>query len=446
MINWRKPAIQAALWMTGNNALNNLRDIKRLSQSSPEEVRSYQRSKLADILEHAYQTVPYYAKMLEDSEAIVDGEAHPENITEVPILTKSNLREKNERLRSAEPGSEPYTNTSGGTTGEPVEFVQDQDYWEWNVATKLFYQEIAGKPLGGREVKLWGSEDDIQKGRESLKTRAKNYLYNRKLLNSFKMGQKDMREYVDTINSFQPDTIWAYVESIYQLAQFIDEREIDVYPPDGIVTTAGTLHEPVRETIQDVFNTTVYNQYGSREVGDMACECTEQEGLHLFPYSHYFEIVDEDGTPVAPGEEGFVVVTSLTNYSMPLIRYKIGDMAVQKGESCSCDLPFPLIETVTGRVSDHFVTADGKLVHGEYFTHLFYEALWVEQFQVRQVAVDKIVITVVAADEFHSPDWEPIIEGIKSVMGSGVTVETRLQDRIEPSSSGKYRFVISDVH
>jgi len=234
MINWRNPVIRAGLWLTRNNVLNNLREIQRLSQSSPDEVRSYQRSKLVDILNHAHQTVPYYNTILEDTGAIIDGKAQPENIIDVPILTKSDLREQNEQLRSTEPGPGSYTNTSGGTTGEPVEFVQDQDYWEWNVATKLFYQEMAGKPLGGREVKLWGSEDDIQKGRESLKTRAKNYLYNRKLLNSFKMGEEDMREYINTINSFQPHTIWAYVESIYQLAQFVDQEKTDVYSPDGL--------------------------------------------------------------------------------------------------------------------------------------------------------------------------------------------------------------------
>lgn len=446
MTNWRKPIIHAALRATGSDVMDNLHQIQELSQSTPEAIHSYQQQKLRELLHHAHQTVPYYRELLEDAGVVSNGKIHTENLEAVPLLTKQTLREENDRLHSTNPGPEPYTNTSGGTTGEPVEFLQDKHYWEWNVATKIFYQQMAGKPLGGREVKLWGSERDIREGRESLKSRAKNFLYNRKLLNSFKMGEDDMRQYVSTINSFEPQTIWAYVESIYQLAQFIEKENLTVTSPNGIVTTAGTLHEPARNTIENVFETTVHNQYGSREVGDMACECTEQEGLHLFPYSHYFEIVSEDGIPVEPGEEGFVAVTSLTNYSMPLIRYKIGDIAVQKAAPCSCGLPFPVIETVTGRVSDHFVTADGEQIHGEYFTHLFYDAAWVKQFQVRQIAVDEIVVTAVPVDESHSPDWEPILNGIESVMGSELTVKTRLQDEIEPSSSGKYRFVISDVH
>jgi phenylacetate-CoA ligase len=447
MIQWRRPVIHAALRLTRSDVPQNLRTIRRLQRSDRETVERYRVEKLKRLLKHASQTVPYYNEVLGKTGVVDGGEVHLEHFTEIPLLTKERLRDSGERLVSRDPGSDPYTNTSGGTTGEPVAFVQDQHYWGWNVANKIFYQELAGKPLGGREVKLWGSERDILDGRETLRARLKNFLYNRRLLNTFRMSEADMREYVETINSFQPHTIWAYVESIHQIAQFVQREGFDAYAPNGIVTTAGTLHEPVRETIESAFDTTVYNQYGSREVGDMACECNEQDGLHVFAQTHYLEVVDEDGRPVDPGQDGRIVVTNLTNYSMPLVRYEIGDRGTKATGSCRCSSPFPRLQSVNGRVTDHFVSSDGDLIHGEYFTHLFYDRPWVRKFQARQLDPESVLIRVVPSPTETIPrkDIDEITDAIEVVMGEETDVRIEFVDEITETSSGKFRYIISDV-
>ena len=90
------------------------------------------------------------------------------------------------------------------------------------------------------------------------------------------------------------------------------------------MVTAGTLFEPIRQTIESVFQAPVFNRYGSREVGDIACECEAHSGLHVALPTQFVEILRPDGTAAGPGEIGEIVVTSLTNFAMPLIRYRIG--------------------------------------------------------------------------------------------------------------------------
>lgn len=444
MINWRRPVIHAALRLTGSDVPGDLRTIRELNRADRHTVRRSQSERLTRLLRHAHRTVPYYNDILKET-GVVGGTVDLDNFGEIPLLTKETLRGERDRLRSTDPGPDPYTNTSGGTTGEPVEFVQDERYWAWNVANKIYYQGMAGKPLGGREVKLWGSERDILEGRETRWKRVRNFLYNRRLLNSFRMGEEDMREYVDVIDSFRPHTIWAYVESMHQLARFVREEGIDVHSPNGIVTTAGTLHEPVRETIEEVFGTTVYNQYGSREAGDMACECDVQRGLHVFPHTHYVEVVDDEGEPVPPGEEGQIVVTVLENHTMPLIRYRIGDMGIRSEEPCPCGNPFPVLESVTGRVTDHFVSRDDTLVHGEYFTHLMYHTHWIQQFQVRQTSLNEVIISIVPASDPVSADLEGIELGIQAVLGENTDVEFDFVESIPPRDSGKFAYAVSEV-
>jgi len=93
----------------------------------------------------------------------------------------------------------------------------------------------------------------------------------------------------------------------------------------------------MREKVEEVFGCPVYNRYGSREVGDIAGECKYHQGLHVLPWGSYVEIVDEAGNLVEPGVEGRILVTCLTNYAMPLIRYDIGDRGALAGEfKCPC--------------------------------------------------------------------------------------------------------------
>ncbi|WP_254863554.1 phenylacetate--CoA ligase family protein [Halovivax gelatinilyticus] len=446
-MNWRKPIIHAALRATRSDVPDNLQTIRRLWNADRETVRSHRGRKMTRLLRHARETVPYYADVLEARGVVDDDGVSLERFSELPLLTKETLREEGDRLLSTDPGPDPYTNTSGGTTGEPVEFVQDQYYWEWNVATKLFYQELAGKPLGGREVKLWGSERDLRDGSIDLKSRAVEFLYNRRVCNSYRMGESDMREHVETIDSFRPLTIWAYVESIHQLARYVERNELDVHSPNGVVTTAGTLHEPVRETIEDAFDTTVFNQYGSREVGDIACECRARDGLHVFPHAAYVEIVDEYGRPLPPGEPGRIAVTSLTNRSMPLIRYEIGDVGVRSPEPCRCGRPFPTLARVTGRVTDHFLTTDGDLVHPGYLRKTLYHRDWIEKFRIRQTATDRVEYAIERRDGRSPPDADlaEIERATHTVLGDDVRVTFSYPERIDESESGKFRYTISEV-
>ena len=97
--------------------------------------------------------------------------------------------------------------------------------------------------------------------------------------------------------------------------------------PKIVVSAAENLSDTMRNVIESNFGTKVYNFYGSREIGNLAGEC--KDGLlHSFLFWNYLEVLDKDNQPVREGEEGRVVVTNLYNYSMPLIRYEIGDMAI----------------------------------------------------------------------------------------------------------------------
>lgn len=422
-------------------------DVKMVTSMNRSRLQRYQQRRLKQLLYHAAQTTEYYQAILSDA-GVYDGDTVTlDRFNDIPLLTKTELRNEREQLHSSKPGQNLVRNTSGGTTGEPVEFLQDDDYLYWSNANRLHYHRLAGRDLGEPWVKLWGDDSDVFDERQGFKSRLSNFVLNRHVMNSYRMGDEEMAEYVERINAIQPKSMEVYVESMNELAKFIEQNDLDVHSPNGILTTAGTLYEPVRERIEHVFDAPVLNKYGSREVGTVACEAPEQEGLRIFDHTHYVEVVDEEGNPLPAGEEGEIAITLLTNYTMPLIRYRIGDMGIMRKRKSSDTHPFSTLERVTGRVTDHFVTTDGTLVYGEIFTHMLYSREWVTKFQVRQTSTDQVLYRIVMPEEASPPQSEvdEIIRKTQSVLGEETTVDFEYVDEIEESDSGKYRYTVSEV-
>ncbi|MFH1586201.1 MAG: hypothetical protein ABIB79_05525, partial [archaeon] len=317
-MNWRKPVIFALLSLSGSKTPQYLREIRKIDKSSLKEKEEYQKQKLEKLLLHAYENAPYYHRVLGEAKVVVNGEVNLENFSKIPILTKEIIRKEGKNLYSKDYEKRRfYENTSGGSTGEPVRFIQDKEYDDWNIATKLYFFKKLGKEEGEREIKLWGSDRDIIKGNLTVKDRIINFLYNRKFFNCYNFSQKDLEKLSILHNSFNPQVYWAYVEGIYEFSKYALENNIKLYTPKFIISTIGPLYSKNREIIQKAFGCRVYNQYGSREVGGISIE-NDKDKLNVFFWRQLLELIGDT-------KEKKIIVTNLDNYSMPLIRYDIGD-------------------------------------------------------------------------------------------------------------------------
>ena len=447
--NWRKSVIQLFLNVSGSDVVSRLNFIKEFSRRNHQEIHNEQKNITHSILLHSYKNVPYYKRILTESGVVEDGEKiRMEYFNNIPFLTKDIISNNFENLKSADLGNRKwFLNTSGGSTGEPVKFIQDSNYKNGDIAETLFFFYLAGKDIGEKEIKLWGSERDIIEGSESLKERVKNRLYNRLLLNSFRMSESDIELYIKKWNKFKPKVVWSYIDSIYEFARYAKEKSIELSSPEAVIVTAGTCYDWMKKTIEETLLTKVLNQYGSREVGGIASECTFQSGLHIFEWRVLIEIVDENGNVCPPGKEGEIIVTSLENYAMPLIRYKIGDIgAIKENEMCPCGWNLSKLEKVTGRITNHFIIKNGTLIHGEYFTHLFYYRKWIRKFKVIQKGYDSIQVLIVPNAEKVESDISDIKKKIQLVMGEKCKVDFQYVDDIKPQKSGKFLFTESELY
>lgn len=417
------------------------------SITTREQLANFQQKYLSSLFLHAYSNVPYYRGIFDEIDLIRSGKVDLSRFKEIPILTKDTIRKNRAELISCDYRSRKwYYNSSGGSTGKPTRFIQDKLYDKWgNAASYYYYKDILGTDEPSvKKIILWGSERDLFKGNIGWKARLANWATNTLFLNSFMMTEEDMHRYVDTINSYKPDLIRGYAGSLYELCRYAEGKDIKVHSPKLVVSAAEMLSGEMREKIEKVFTTKVYDFYGSREVSGITGEC--KEGLiHVFNFHNYVEILDSCNQPVRRDEEGRIIITTLHNYSMPLIRYDIGDMAVRGTGKCACGSYLPTLRKITGRITDHFVKRDGTLVSGAALTLTFNLKDWVSNFQIIQEDYEKVRILIVPEGKVDETDQRNVENKLRFIMGQGYQIRWEFVDEIPKTQSGKYLYIKSLV-
>ncbi|MGQ9681670.1 MAG: phenylacetate--CoA ligase family protein [Anaerolineae bacterium] len=401
---------------------------------------------LVQMLDHCQHSVPYYAAVMRDLGDWFrqDPEAY---LAHMPILTKKVIRQEFVRLQSADLARRRwFVNTSGSSTGEPVKLVQDDEHRDRSYAITLLFSRWAGKVIGEPEIRIWGSERDILDGSSGLRASLASRLSNIRYLNHYRMTREQIRTSIRMLNAQQPKLITAYVQALYEIARVAQEERLTVLPQKAIITSAGTLYPFMRQKIETVFQCKVRDRYGCREAGDIACQCSMFGGLHVAPWGCYVEIVDDEGGRVPPGVEGNILITCLTNYAMPLIRYRMEDRGALATAECPCGRCGQILQSVSGRVSDSFRRRDGTLIQPRFFVDLLDVKDWVAKFQVIQKDYAHIVFRIVRC---APGDWPAEIEDLAAktrlIIGLGVQVDVEFVDDIPSLPSGKYRYLISEI-
>ena len=424
-----------------------LSQFRRGQWDDAETFSNRQAEHLSRILIHATTRVPFY---MNSGKRIPQDALRREPLRVLallPILEKTDLRDNLADL-TCEMGRGTFRDSSGGSTGEPVAVLKDKVFLGASLAAAELFHEWTGVYRGERVVKLWGAARDLDV-RTGIGRRLGELIYNRRSLNAFEMSAETMRDYVERLSEFRPVCIEGYADALYELAKFAVGSGLSIPKPRAIISSASTLHQHMRDLIENTFGASVFNRYGGREAGGMAGECDRHEDLHVFGETVVLEVVDDAGREVQEGEEGDVLVTSLWNYTMPLIRYRIGDRAIRGPERCSCGRPYPLLKRIAGRSGASFPRPGGGTVVPEFFIHVIGVECndgSIARFQVVQESMDGIVVRVVpksGANTIPPHLQQQITARIHDAMGEGCDVRFSIEGGIAPTPTGKHIYTVS---
>ena len=423
-----------------------VREKERLMRASLQEIAADKANRVHRLLVYAARHCEFYRERFASVGLKRERDLVLENLVLVPLLTKKDIQDNWESLLAS--GVDRGTwlqNASGGSTGQTVVLMQDPEYREEATATAFVSDRMQGWDFGKRLALLWGGPGDAQKIRQ-WKGRILSYMSNRRLYDSFDMSAERMASYHRGLGEFRPDVLQAYAASAYVFALFLGEMRLrPTYPRTSIICSAETLTAEMRRTIEDCFDVPVYNRYGSREVGCIGTECACRTGLHLHLDKH-LEVLDAVSGSSVCERPGNVVVTLLSGRAMPLIRYELGDIGILSNERCGCGIHTPLIRKIIGRSSDFILASSGRMIHGEFFTHLFYGRRNIRQFQFVQHSSTSYTLRIVRNGQVDADEMQTILRQILDVVGREAEVEFSFVDRIAPLPSGKFRFTVSEMH
>lgn len=423
-----------------------LRELELTQWLSTEEIKNLQWQKLKNLLEYAYINVPYYRRVFERlnmSPADITG---PADFRELPVLDKGTITDNlSDIVSSSYNKRDLLKNSTGGSTGVNLRFFSDRKEVPFVQALVLRNDRWGGLELGDKHALLWGSPFDM-----SRQKKLKNQIYNRirrlLFLSSYDLSEEVMYKYAKKLLQYKPKIIIGYSSALYLFAKFLEENKIENINPKSIISSAEVLYGYQRELIESVFECKIFNRYGSREIAAIAQESSEHSGMHINAEHVYVECLKEDGEPAVHGERGELIITDLDNYGMPFIRYRIGDVGVLSDRKCNCGRGLPILEKVEGRTFDIIVGTNGRHFDGHFFSILLRTAVeGIKQFQVVQESKSEINIKIVVDEVFKTDYIDMLTNKIHEYCGEDMKVNFDIVDEIQPTKSGKFRFVISKV-
>lgn len=406
---------------------------------SEHELRDFQSRRLRMIVEFAARNVPYYRDNYRALGLDFDKLEFPHAITKLPLITKHDVREGGRSFVSERYQGPLFSGSTSGTTGTPLSLYQDLS--AINRENAFIWRQLnwAGLRRGERRAMMRGDTivpADQHKPPYWRLNRAENML----MLSSYHLSEAAAPAYVDALAIFDPVVIQAYPSSIGFLATWMLNSGVRYRGSSlrAIVTSSETLSEQQRREIENAFGCAVFDWYGQFERVAAVGTC-EQGRQHLLSDYSFVELL--------PAEDGLfeLVGTGFNNLSMPLIRYRCGDLVrpAPVNERCACGRSFPLIEQVIGRVDDSVELANGRSVGR--LDHIFKGVEGILEAQIRQHRLDAVSLLIVPSATFNDRTRQALQNNARQRLGGEVAVEIRLVDAIARTRNGKFKSVVCNV-
>lgn len=362
-----------------------------------------------------------------------------EKLEDYPLLTKEDMRNHPELFRTKyRKWIELHKATTGGSTGQPFGFEISANH---DPVHQEFLWDIMGYQKGDRIICVNGASLPEEKISQNI------FYYDLSptqlpcggyALSCLYLTESTAEYYFSFMEEIKPSFLRGYSSAIYRLAQYADVHGIDTgFMLKGIQLTSETTFEYQIEYIEQVFHTKVYMQYGHTEAAVFGYTYDESHKYRCSPLYGHVEVLDEKGNHVKEGETGEVVVTSWSNFAMPFIRYRTGDLAEYGGTKGAV----VTLNKVWGRTQDVIYTLNKEpvfltaLIFGLHY-HAFAN---ISKWKLIQKEYGKVVFQIVKCADYTEKDEEELRESF--YRNAGIKAEFEYVEDLELTKRGKSVFL-----
>ncbi|MBI9032097.1 phenylacetate--CoA ligase family protein [bacterium] len=425
--------------ISGKNISEYYELYKKTQWNSKEEMEEFQLNKLKKLVEHCYQNVPYYTEIMKNNDIRPSDINSIKDLEKFPILTKEIIKENYEKFYPLNQAKLKGVKTSqtGGTTGNILYKRNDAQTRSsvWG-SYKRFYDWM-GIGEKDRDFSYWGGHVLGHGLKQTLAEFVARKIKNSIFINAYDTRPETFSNIVSILNNQNIQLIRSYPQALYSLALKLKQKNYK-FSIKAIMTTSEPLMPQHRELFKEVFGAESYDQYGCGEIGAIAYECNQHDGLHI----------TEERVIVESNDKHELLLTDLDNYTMPYIRYWNADQATFSEQECSCGRKSRVIKQVLGRTCDYLNGINGETLHWAYFWHLLFDTEIAtkrnfKKFQIVQKEPDYLLFRTVG-DPLSNEDKVLLTSMVREKMGN-MKIEYINEKDIENTKSGKYRPVINET-
>jgi phenylacetate-CoA ligase len=431
-------------FLRGEPVFRVLREIEKSQWLPIEDLKRIQWEKLNRLVSFVYREIPFYKNKFNSLGIKPQDIRTLEDFGRLPLLTKKEIQE-NAAMLYPLVKNDKFTNAkTSGSTGSPLSVRMSQLSWAYHHANIMRAMRWHGLDYFSKEVRI-GSQSIEPKKR--LGSKLKNAICNRVFIPANNLSDEHLSKYLKKIYRFKPEFLYGYPTALFQLAKFIfnishDQAKLKI---KFVVSHGEELEDYQRDFIQKTFGCRVINGYGAGEVGIISYECPVGN-MHIPIESIYLETIK----PNEDYEGGYqeIVVTDLHNYSMPLLRYRIGDLGFLSEFKCPCGRSLPVLSGLKGKIRDIIETTNGRKVHTVIFNDIFKDLISrggkVYEWQVIQKGLLNFNVNIIKGDNFTDSHLVFLKNLFHTYLGSDAKINFNFVKEIERHPSGKFRAFIRE--
>ena len=411
--------------------------LRRSQYYSEKKMQALEWRLLARILDQCFENSPYYRKRFVEWGLHRADFQSLDDLVKIPILTKEELREHMSMFRTADyERYRPCKQVTTGTTGKPLTVY-------WDLDSNILEFVCMWRSFSWSGYKIGQPFLDL---RSRVMNAPKGYLWNWKCrgleMSSDHMTPQDVEMIAGVLERYRIKLWRGHPAAICHMLHLFETKGRSYRKPKCICVSSEALLPRQRDYIESQTGVPVCDHYGLTEHNAFISQCP-QGGYHIAREYGIIEILREDGTPAAPGEEGRIVATGLHNKAFPLLRYETGDYAVQSDKRCSCGRTLPLVESLTGRISDRLLTTDGRWVSGLQFVLDSVRNIRTAQLVQREEGT--LDVYFVPTPSYTRDCEASVISDLKEKLGRDMEIHIHLVERVPFSATGKFKMVVSKL-
>jgi phenylacetate-CoA ligase len=444
--------------LIGRQFSNELAELNRAPWMSPDDLRARSDERLAPLLCHAAENVPFYRETYRRLGIGPSDLRQVEDLRRLPIVTKADhcCYPPADFLADNVPAYLRIADATSGSTGPRFEFYLDRKASPILMANHTFADAWYGMGPIDRSVRVRVPRPAANtiKGPEPFPARIRRIVSNslrhayeswtQEQISAWEVGSPWAESIYRRMESHHPEFVTGYTSAVASIADELLKRNLRLSRRvRGVITEAEPLTPSRSKLIADYFNAPIGSRLGIRELGGyLALSCPEvPKQFHVISDHVITEIVLEDGTPAKPGESGRLIVTDLNNYAMPFIRYDTGDLAIADDELCDCGRGSPVIKQIVGRSSECLRTRAGKVISPVSLSHylvLFHDyGSVIRHYQLVGENEGHLRLLVVPAPKFDSETQQRLESDLSQLLGQDMSVVVEVVPEISCEQSGK---------